>query len=352
MIFIGDIALPKGVISKVDYLPECFTQPVIANLEGVIAIKNSISTKDMKLFNDEDVLSFLKQINVKVVSLGNNHITDIPDSFENTKKLLDINDIAYCGAGYSFDEASKAAILKEGEKIYAFLSFGWDVIGCKYVGKYDLGVNPLEKDNVVKCIKNARKIYPEAKIIVLPHWDYELEIYPQPMHRELARIAIDAGADAIFGHHSHCVQGFEFYKSKPIIYSLGNWFIPSGVYSNGRSRFPEYSRTQVAIEWDGENIICHWFEYEPNEHELKYVKSEDLKESLYMKKMSCFSEMDIPEYIEWFKKNRKKKRLLPIYKYNDSYLENKVKDFWVISRQKIITTLFKLGLKRTRKGVK
>ena len=101
MIFIGDIALPKGVIPKVDYLPECFTQPVIANLEGVIAIKNSISTKDMKLFNDEDVLSFLKQINVKVVSLGNNHITDIPDSFENTKKLLDFNYIAYCGAGYS-----------------------------------------------------------------------------------------------------------------------------------------------------------------------------------------------------------------------------------------------------------
>jgi len=352
MIFIGDIALPKGVTPKIDYLPECFTQPVIANLEGAIAIKNSASTKDMKLFNDEDVLSFLKQLNVKVVSLGNNHITDIAGSFENTKKLLDNNDIAYCGAGYSLDEASKAAILKEEEKTYAFLSFGWDVISCEYVGKYDLGVNPLEKDNVVKCIKNVKKAYPEAEIIILPHWDYELEVYPQPMHRELARIAIDAGADAIFGHHSHCVQGIEFYKSKPIIYGLGNWFIPDGVYSNGRSRFPEYSRTQVAIEWEDKNIICHWFEYEPNEHKLRYLKSEDLKESLYMKEISCFTNMSISEYIKWFKKNRKKKRLLPIYKYNDSYLANKFKNFWVISRQKIITALFKLGLKRTRKGVK
>ena len=94
MIFIGDIALPKGVTPKIDYLPECFTQPVVANLEGVIAIKDSVSLKEKKLFNDEEVLGFLKRLNVKVVSLANNHITDIPDSFENTKRLLDLNDIA------------------------------------------------------------------------------------------------------------------------------------------------------------------------------------------------------------------------------------------------------------------
>ena len=36
---------------------------------------------------------------------------------------------------------------------------------------------------------------------------------------------LDAGADAIIGGHSHCLQGMEFYNNKPIIYSLGNyWF--------------------------------------------------------------------------------------------------------------------------------
>ena len=36
---------------------------------------------------------------------------------------------------------------------------------------------------------------------------------------------IDAGADVIVGAHTHCLQGMEFYKNKPIIYSVGNfWF--------------------------------------------------------------------------------------------------------------------------------
>ncbi|MBQ4363808.1 MAG: CapA family protein, partial [Oscillospiraceae bacterium] len=31
--------------------------------------------------------------------------------------------------------------------------------------------------------------------------------------------------DAVIGDHTHCLQGIEFYKGVPIIYSLGNfWF--------------------------------------------------------------------------------------------------------------------------------
>lgn len=36
---------------------------------------------------------------------------------------------------------------------------------------------------------------------------------------------MDAGADAVIGAHSHCLQGMEYYNGKPILYSLGNfWF--------------------------------------------------------------------------------------------------------------------------------
>ena len=34
---------------------------------------------------------------------------------------------------------------------------------------------------------------------------------------------IDAGADAVIGHHPHVVQSMDMYKGKPIIYSLGNF---------------------------------------------------------------------------------------------------------------------------------
>jgi hypothetical protein len=40
--------------------------------------------------------------------------------------------------------------------------------------------------------------------------------------KELARAAIDAGADIVYGHGSHVLQGVEVYKGKPIMYCLGN----------------------------------------------------------------------------------------------------------------------------------
>jgi hypothetical protein len=37
------------------------------------------------------------------------------------------------------------------------------------------------------------------------------------------RFYVDNGADAIVGHHTHCIGGHEIYKDAPIIYSLGNF---------------------------------------------------------------------------------------------------------------------------------
>ncbi len=40
---------------------------------------------------------------------------------------------------------------------------------------------------------------------------------------ELGRHAIDVGADIVFGHHPHVIQGIEVYRGKAIFYSLGNF---------------------------------------------------------------------------------------------------------------------------------
>ena len=41
--------------------------------------------------------------------------------------------------------------------------------------------------------------------------------------RSYAQFAIDAGADAVIGHHAHILKPIELYKGRPIIYSLGNF---------------------------------------------------------------------------------------------------------------------------------
>ena len=37
------------------------------------------------------------------------------------------------------------------------------------------------------------------------------------------RFFVDAGADAVINHHTHCFSGDEVYKGAPIFYSLGNF---------------------------------------------------------------------------------------------------------------------------------
>ena len=41
--------------------------------------------------------------------------------------------------------------------------------------------------------------------------------------KDVARGAIDLGADLVVGHHPHVLQGVEIYRGKPIFYSLGNF---------------------------------------------------------------------------------------------------------------------------------
>ncbi len=41
--------------------------------------------------------------------------------------------------------------------------------------------------------------------------------------KTLAREAIDAGADIVYGHGSHVLQGVDIYKGKPVMYCLGNF---------------------------------------------------------------------------------------------------------------------------------
>jgi hypothetical protein len=40
--------------------------------------------------------------------------------------------------------------------------------------------------------------------------------------KQFARTALDTGADLVFGHGTHTIQGVEIYKGKPILYAIGH----------------------------------------------------------------------------------------------------------------------------------
>jgi poly-gamma-glutamate synthesis protein (capsule biosynthesis protein) len=64
-------------------------------------------------------------------------------------------------------------------------------------------------------------------VLVVIHWGVELDTEPRDYQVEEARQMIDAGADAIFGHHAHRLQPMETYRGRPIFYGLGNFVWPN-----------------------------------------------------------------------------------------------------------------------------
>ena len=90
-------------------------------------------------------------------------------------------------------------------------------------------------------------------VICCFHWGQELYYHPNQGQIDLAHACIDAGANLIYGTHTHCLQPIEDYKGGLILYSMGNW-------SFGGSSSPKDKDTaivQVQIRRDENGVISN-----------------------------------------------------------------------------------------------
>ncbi len=202
------------------------------------------------------------------------------------------------------------------------------VIQCEVTLGNEIGVNPLRKKHVIDSVKRAVEKYPNAIIIPFMHWSYELEAEPQPFERELAKNLINLGVSGVIGAHPHRIGGFEIYKCKPIMYSLGNWMFKQNYYRNGKSRFPDFCDSEVALEWNFEKneIKFHFFNYDKTNSSLTFSHSENI-DSETMNSHTPFKDLPNEEYIEWYKKSHyHRNKGLPIYYWDDSDLKTNIKN--------------------------
>ena len=80
-----------------------------------------------------------------------------------------------------------------------------------------------DTDLFVQVIEEAREN--ADYVIAYVHWGTEYSHELEEAQLDSGKEYIDAGADVVIGAHPHCLQGMEYYKGKPIVYSLGNfWF--------------------------------------------------------------------------------------------------------------------------------
>ncbi|HEX8974641.1 MAG TPA: CapA family protein [Patescibacteria group bacterium] len=187
---------------------------VVGNLEGPMTDNGSISVtskmgeRDNYVFTfDPKVAQTLKDEGIRLVNIGNNHITNFGDSgIESTRKYLSQANVEFFGDPEN--EKGRMAVEKIKSLKIAFVNYNQFVSGAQQKTLSDI---------------NKSKNLGADVVIVYTHWGKEFVSEPDGDIKNLAHEFIDAGADLIIGSHPHVEQTKEVYKGKTIYYSLGNF---------------------------------------------------------------------------------------------------------------------------------
>lgn len=250
--FVGDMFFDRHIRKAIyakgeDYIFSCIgdflkeADLVVGNLEGPVTENASVSLLSQVGAPDNFTFTFptitaklLAKNNIKVVSLGNNHIGNFgKDGIASTHKYLEEAGVEYFG-GLSGDEPIHQTKIK-GQKI-SFIAY-----------------NEFGGESTQKV---AEKIVAEKeagqKVIVFAHWGEEY-IAPVARVKKAAKLFAESGASLVVGAHPHVIQNSERVGDTQVYYSLGNFI------------FDQYWNKEVStglvlelnIKGDDMNVIEH-----------------------------------------------------------------------------------------------
>ncbi len=206
----------------------------LVNLECVLSDKGeAIAGKRYCLRAPLDAIGVLATARINAVSLANNHAADFGSAalFDAMERLR-AKEIAAIGAGETIERAYAPHFFTTPAGTRSA------VIALNDVEENSDSVASMrDRERVAAVLALARKS--ASFVLVFMHWGDEQAIGVTERQRELARWLIDQGADAIAGSHPHCVQPFDSYRGRPIIYSLGN------LVFDGAPTLPSWNRGQL-----------------------------------------------------------------------------------------------------------
>lgn len=183
---------------------------VVGNLEGPVTDNASISRGSKSGSPQNFTFTFatstgemLLRHNIKIVSLGNNHILNFGhDGLVSTHKYLTDAGVDFFGGVKGNDPVLQTSVNGVPLSFVAYNEFGGD-----------------------SADETARKIAQEHEagrtVFVFAHWGDEYS-RANSHQKTLALLFASAGADAVIGAHPHVVQEHEMLGGVPVFYSLGN----------------------------------------------------------------------------------------------------------------------------------
>ena len=225
---------------------------VYANLEGMLVESTGYGADihDKKWIHPgpQGVVA-LKSANVDVVGVANN-VAYGRDNILETLRVLDEGGIAHVGAGTDIEEAHRPVIIERKGVTIGFLQYTarWyrqdeqiatatEAGVARLMSRDGVTIHPADLERVQNDI---RKLRPRVDVIVVSQHNRDgatpMQFGPTPdkprsrrdrtqaeeYQNQFAHIALDTGADLVFGHGTHTLQGVELYKGKPILYALGH----------------------------------------------------------------------------------------------------------------------------------
>lgn len=245
---------------------------VYGNLEGLL-VKSEGPNRDIPdksgwIHLGPEAVKALKAAHIQVVGVANN-VAYGPANIMKSLAVLDANGIAHTGAGANLDAAHQPAIVeRKGVKI-GFLQYTakWYAQDQQIATASRPGVarllskdgSTIDEGDLARLREDIRRLRPLVDVLIVsshnrdgagqplpadmlaetrplspsPRADDPSLFAPiplgprfmqaEPYERLLAHAAIDAGADIVYGHGSHVLQGVEIYKGKPVMFCLGNF---------------------------------------------------------------------------------------------------------------------------------
>ena len=236
IVFTGDVMLKdqiianynsKGILGVVDETLLNLTTGAditMINNEFAFSTRGTPADKQYTFRVDPKYVSAIAELGTDVAGLANNHVLDFgKDALEDTFTTFEQAQIAYTGAGRTYEDACKLIKFEKNGKTFGFLAasrvipvVSWNVenstpgVFCTY-----------DTTHLVEEITKAKL---ECDyVFVAVHWGTERTDVLTDYQPVMAHKFIDAGADAVIGSHPHVLQGIEMYQGKPIFYSLGNY---------------------------------------------------------------------------------------------------------------------------------
>ena len=298
--FAGDISLADNAVTIQQWeaagqdLGMCISPELLQlmNSADIMCINNEFTFSDRGEPMDGKAYTFrakpervslLSEMGVDLALLANNHVYDYgKESILDTFDTLETAGIGYFGAGRNLEEAMKPYYVEADGITIAF-------VAASRAEKYKMTPQATETEpGILRCydtelfLEVIREADANADIVLAcVHWGTEYSTVLEEVQLTTGKQYLDAGADAIIGSHSHCLQGMEFYEGKPIIYSLGNfWFnkrtLPTmllSVHITGEREEPKLSVKVIpAIQENNTTTILT----EPEEMEELYQYLEEI----------------------------------------------------------------------------